>query len=205
MAGMRVAVCSDIHGRIDRLHAFLAAAAAADVDQCWCLGDVLDALGAADPDANAECVRVVEAACAVRLAGNHEASALHRGILDDETAQICGQWPPGGVTADGIVVVHGSPRDPLMEFIHDAEAASAALDVIPGWIGLHGHTHVARLWARTADEPVVQRRRQANRPVSVSNEERVLACPGALTGSRPSFLLVDFDSRVLLWRRLATA
>lgn len=106
------------------------------------------------------------------------------------------------MTADGIVVVHGSPRDPLMEFIHDAAAASAALDVIPGWIGLHGHTHVARLWARTADLPVVKRRRRVDRPISVPDGERVLACPGALTGTRPSFLLVDFEVRTLIWKRL---
>ncbi len=78
------------------------------------------------------------------------------------------------MTADGIVVVHVSPRDLLMEFIHDAASASAALDAIPGWIGIHGHTHVPRLWARTPEEPVIKRCRQADRPVSVPIEERVL-------------------------------
>ena len=118
---------------------------------------------------------------------------------------MCAAWPPGGATADGVVVVHASPRDPLMEFIHDATAASAALDAIPGWIGMHGHTHVPRLWARTPDEPVVKRRRRVDRPITVANKEQVLACPGALTKERPSFLVVDFEARTLLWKLLAAA
>ena len=38
---MRVAVLSDIHGNLHALEAVLAAADAADVDEVWCLGDVV--------------------------------------------------------------------------------------------------------------------------------------------------------------------
>lgn len=113
---MRVAVCSDIHGQLERLHEFLAAARSADVGQCWCLGDVVEALGGVEREANDECVRVVEASCALRLAGNHDAWSLQHGLLGGDTAAMCAAWPLGGVTADGVVVVHASPRDPLMEF-----------------------------------------------------------------------------------------
>ncbi len=198
-----VAVCSDVHGRIERLQSFLAAAIDAGAQQCWCLGDVVDALGAASFEDNAACVELVQASCALKLAGNHEAWALRSGLLDSATAAVCASWPPGVVSDDGILTVHGSPRDPWMEFVHDEASAAAALAAIPGWLGLHGHTHVPRLWAQTDQDPVLKRRRRAGQVFGAAAAERLLACPGALTGKRPSFLLVDFPARTLRWQRLA--
>src|ERR1700738_5051882 len=40
-ARVRIGVCSDVHGRHDRLLAVLAAMAAAGVDERWCLGDLV--------------------------------------------------------------------------------------------------------------------------------------------------------------------
>ena len=41
MLGVRIGVCSDVHGRHDRLLAVLGAMAAAGVDERWCLGDLI--------------------------------------------------------------------------------------------------------------------------------------------------------------------
>ena len=41
MLGVRIGVCSDVHGRHDRLLAVLGAMAAAGVDERWCLGDLV--------------------------------------------------------------------------------------------------------------------------------------------------------------------
>ena len=42
-ARVRIGVCSDVHGRHDRLLAVLGAMAAAGVDERWCLGDLVGA------------------------------------------------------------------------------------------------------------------------------------------------------------------
>src|SRR6187431_1264340 len=41
MLGVRIGVCSDVHGRHDRLLAVLGAMAAAGADERWCLGDLV--------------------------------------------------------------------------------------------------------------------------------------------------------------------
>lgn len=41
MLGVRIGVCSDVHGRHDRLLTVLGAMAAAGVDERWCLGDLV--------------------------------------------------------------------------------------------------------------------------------------------------------------------
>ena len=43
MLGVRIGVCSDVHGRHDRFLAVLGAMAAAGVDERWCLGDLVGA------------------------------------------------------------------------------------------------------------------------------------------------------------------
>ena len=41
MLGVRIGVCSDVHGRHDRLLAVLGAMAASGADERWCLGDLV--------------------------------------------------------------------------------------------------------------------------------------------------------------------
>src|SRR5436189_6083439 len=69
-ARVRIGVCSDVHGRHDRLLAVLGAMAAAGVDERWCLGDLVggepvtpELVGAA---------RQLD----LLIAGNHDAWAL---------------------------------------------------------------------------------------------------------------------------------
>jgi len=69
LLGVRIGVCSDVHGRHDRLVAVLGAMAAAGVDERWCLGDLVgepvtpELVGAA---------RQLD----LLIAGNHDAWAL---------------------------------------------------------------------------------------------------------------------------------
>ncbi|HEY1293124.1 MAG TPA: metallophosphoesterase, partial [Chloroflexota bacterium] len=67
---MRIGVCSDVHGRHDRLLAVLAAMAAAGVDERWCPGDLVGR----EP-VTAELVGAASQ-LDLLIAGNHDAWAL---------------------------------------------------------------------------------------------------------------------------------
>ena len=69
-ARVRIGVCSDVHGRHDRLLAVLAAMAAAGVDERWCLGDLVGR----EP-VTAELVGAASQ-LDLLIAGNHDAWAL---------------------------------------------------------------------------------------------------------------------------------
>ena len=43
---------------------------------------------------------------------------------------------------DAMTLVHGSPLDPLWEYIATVASAQANLAALPTPYGLHGHTHV---------------------------------------------------------------
>src|SRR3954447_16276023 len=76
--GMRVAIASDIHGNRHAFEAVIGAAEHAQVEELWCLGDLVGY--GADPDA---CVALAEANCAICLAGNHDLAVVGVLSLDD--------------------------------------------------------------------------------------------------------------------------
>jgi diadenosine tetraphosphatase ApaH/serine/threonine PP2A family protein phosphatase len=180
------------------LSACLEAVARTGADELWCLGDAIDGLSAGPPELTVAGVRAINDVCKVKLAGNHEAWALQDHSLPQAAAVIeC--W---GVAAqrDGIVAVHGSPHNPLMGRLSDERYVRDALRRMPGWLCAHGHTHQAALWICHSDGTIERQRRPTSQLLGRSM--RAVACPGALSGPDPSWLLVDTVRRRLTWHRI---
>jgi diadenosine tetraphosphatase ApaH/serine/threonine PP2A family protein phosphatase len=152
---MRVAVLSDIHGNLLALESVLAEADAASVDEIWCLGDVVGY--GARPN---ECCELVRARTNLCLAGNHDlvvigtlpldefshdaadAAAWARDRLTEENrAYLAGL--PSLAEREGTLLAHGSPRDPVWEYVLSNDAALAALAATEAPLVLVGHSHVA--------------------------------------------------------------
>lgn len=197
---MLVAICSDVHLHVTRLRLTARRAREAGAQELWCLGDIVDALLGAPPEVLAEAVEVATAECDLVLGGNHELWCLERGLFPRATVEEVKGWSAVG-ERHGVGVVHGSLDDPFMEFVRTAPQAGKLLRATPGWLAVHGHTHARRLWAATLTYP-----HAASRPTKglvEAGDDRLLACPGALTGTRPTWLLVDLEARRLEWRALA--
>lgn len=154
---MRVAVLSDIHANLAALDAVLVAVGS--VDAVWQLGDVVGY--GPDPDGVVERLAAIGA---VGVAGNHDLAALGgpeidwfnpdakaamewtRGRIDDRTkAWLAGL--PTTLAAGGMTLVHGSPRDPVWEYVTSTPIARANFAVLETPIALHGHTHLPMAWA----------------------------------------------------------
>lgn len=137
------------------LEAVLVDVEAAAVDQLWCLGDLVGY----GPRPN-ECVALVREKAALCLVGNHdlavlgqidlatfageagEAARWTKTVLDEASATYLGSLSPAG-KADGVTLAHGSPRDPVWEYVLNAAAAAAALASTEDPLVLVGHSHVA--------------------------------------------------------------
>lgn len=149
---MRIAVLSDIHSNLLALDAVLADAGA--VDAVWHLGDVVGY----GPDPDGVVARLVEVD-AIGVRGNHDSAALGgpeiewfnpdarqaaewtASVIDPATARWLGELPETRSIGD-MTLVHGSPRDPLREYVTSLDVVRAAFDDIQTEHGLHGHTHV---------------------------------------------------------------
>jgi len=171
---VRVAAISDVHANLPALEAVLAAAVAAEVEETWCLGDLVGY--GVEPDA---CADLVRERCDVCLVGNHDLAVL--GALDvadfseaaaaavewtreavhDRTVEFLAELAPAAERS-GIGLFHASPRDPVWEYVLSGEQADGGMDAHPERIGLIGHSHVALFFTRPREgEPGEPRGAQA--------------------------------------------
>jgi len=148
---MRVAVLSDIHSNAPALEAALEAVGA--FDQLWVMGDIVGY----GPHPN-EVVERLRAADAVAVQGNHDAAVLGRiptGTFND-LARAAVEWtaetmkpenldwladlPETRVEGD-FTLAHGSPRDPIWEYLFSVPAARINLAAFETPYCIVGHTH----------------------------------------------------------------
>jgi diadenosine tetraphosphatase ApaH/serine/threonine PP2A family protein phosphatase len=212
---MRVVVLSDIHSNLVALDAVLAHAG--PVDAVWHLGDVVGY----GPSPDAVVSRLGDLA-AVGVLGNHDAAALGgpeidwfnpdaraaavwtRDTIDEPTSRWLRDQP---LTRDveGVHLVHGSPRDPLREYITTREVAIANLDALPGAVGLHGHTHVAAAFVRT--EQGVEVTIPGDGQAVTLDSRPTLVNPGSVGqprdgDARAGYAVLDLAARSVVWHRV---
>jgi diadenosine tetraphosphatase ApaH/serine/threonine PP2A family protein phosphatase len=149
---MRVAVISDIHSNIVALDAVLAAAGA--VDAIWQLGDIVGY----GPEPDRVIARLREVG-AVGVRGNHDAAACGGSEIEwfNPDARRAMEWTrerisrtslewlrglPEQTPMKDIGLVHGSPREPLWEYVTSVPVARANLAAMEHRLGLNGHTHI---------------------------------------------------------------
>lgn len=213
---MRVAVLSDIHANLVALDAVLAAVGS--VDAVWHLGDVVGY--GPDPDG---VVRRLSEVKAVGVAGNHDLAALGGNEIDwfNPDAKAAMEWTRARIGDDArawlaslpqtirdgeLTLVHGSPRDPIWEYVTSIPVARANLAALETRFGLHGHTHHPMAWAERDG------RIDAIAPGQGStfrlDSGSALLNPGSVGQPRDgdvtaSWLEIDTDAGVAMWRRVA--
>jgi predicted phosphodiesterase len=149
---MRIAVLSDIHANLAALEAVRADLP--EVDEVWVLGDIVGY----GPQPN-EVIALLQSIGARSVLGNHDGAAIEtvdaayfnpdaraaiewtRDVLDENSRAYVATLPE--VRRDGdVTAVHGSPRDPIWEYITSAGIAAANLDAFDTRLCLFGHTHL---------------------------------------------------------------
>jgi len=213
---MRIAVLSDIHSNLVALDAVLAHAG--PVDAVWHLGDVVGY----GPDPDGVVARLIGAG-AIGVRGNHDAAALGGREIEwfNPEARAAAEWTrdkidgttrawlsalPERHAIDQMTLVHGSPRDPIREYVSSPDVALENLAVLKTDYGLHGHTHVPVAFCLAKDEPL--------RVVSPGDGDslglggqRALINPGSVGQPRDgdpdaSYMILDPDAETVTWYRV---
>jgi len=215
---MRLAVLSDIHANLAALDAVLADLDRSQaVDAMWACGDTVGY----GPQPNEVIARLQERG-ARAVMGNHDGAAI--GVVDvtwfNDAAAAAIRWTATVLTdasaaylADlsdreeegDLTVVHGSPREPIWEYIVSPEVARANLGAYATRICLFGHTHFPVLYA--ADDGGV---REVEAPAGSSvplPAGRLLLNPGSVGQPRDrnpdsSYLVLDLAAQTAQFRRV---
>jgi predicted phosphodiesterase len=213
----RIALISDVHGNLPALEAVLGAVAEQKVDAIWCLGDLVGY--GAQPN---ECVELAARSVELCLIGNHDLVVIDRLDIADfsQNAAIAAGWtkeqlePEAREYLEGlspadeerpIGLFHGSPRDPVWEYVLSSMAADDCIDTMDARVGAVGHSHVALAFWRKADSPTAGAQSEAGSELDLS-DDRWLVNPGSVGqprdgDPRASWLLLDLASWRATWHR----
>lgn len=213
---MRIAVLSDIHANLQALDAVLESAGG--VDAIWHLGDVVGY--GPEPDAVVERLRSIGA---TGVKGNHDAAAAGGSEIEwfNPDARRAMEWTRTTISArtrawlDALPVtlecgdcslVHGSPREPIWEYVTSVPVARSNLAVLGSRLGLHGHTHVPVAFLE--DDGRIEAVSPGDGSVLELNGRRALVNPGSVGqprdgDPRSSFLILDTDADSVSWHRAA--
>ncbi len=213
---MRLAVLSDIHANLAALDAVCAAMP--PVDEIWALGDIVGY----GPQPN-EVIRRLQELGARSVLGNHDGAAIGTvdaswfnpdaatairwtaQVLDDNAQAYLAVLPE--VRRDGeLTAVHGSPREPIWEYITDASVAAANLDAFETRHCLYGHTHQPVIYR--ADRGRVEVVPAETGAAIALDARRALINPGSVGQPRDgnpdaSYLVLDTEVGTAEFRRVA--
>jgi len=217
---MRTLIISDIHANLTALKAVLEAAE--PFDRVWCLGDVVGY----GPDPN-ECIEVLRdlpnLAC---IKGNHDAAILREidiitfnfearaslvwldGVLKPENLKWL-RSNPERLVFDDVTIVHGSPRNPVWEYVMDLGTARENMSDFDTRICLVGHTHIPGVYQMEGEtQETTKNRRIANGKAFKISGTKAIINPGSVGqprdhNPRASYLIYDDDGDEWHFHRVA--
>jgi len=187
---MRILVLSDVHANYTALEAVLEAAGR--VDAVWCLGDLIGY----GPDPN-QCVNAIRSLPNLTcVLGNHDAAALYRIDLTafNYDARISLKWMIGTLTEANkaflesipntavqydCFLVHGSPRNPIWEYIVDVYTAWSNFGEFTQKTCIIGHSHIPLAFIHNQTENSVTARALVAGDTLLTNN-RVILNPGSV-------------------------
>ncbi|MBU0511189.1 MAG: metallophosphatase family protein [Chloroflexi bacterium] len=215
---MKALVISDIHANLTALEVVLDDAGHLDVT--WLLGDLVGY----GPDPN-ECIaRVRELPDLVCLMGNHDAATL--GLINtsafNPAARIAIHWTrdtirpenldylsglPKTIRDGDITMAHGSPRQPIWEYLLDIRNATENFKYFDTSYCFVGHTHLPTIY-QLSDEPgkadwIIP---ETDTPLTLS--PRAIINPGSVGqprdhDPRASYAIFDTETSSIEYRRVS--
>ncbi|MBI3974760.1 MAG: metallophosphoesterase family protein [Armatimonadetes bacterium] len=220
---MRLAILSDVHANLEALEVVLDDLRRRECDRVVCLGDFVGY----GPNPN-ECVDLLRPLVEGRsVAGNHDWAAVGRlditffnafaqeairwtqqALRPPVTAFISAlptEWSHEGATP--FLAVHGSPRDPIEEYVLDGATAEENFRHRPFALCFIGHSHVPGIFA-TNGGAVETQLFPAEEPVHLEPSARYLINVGSVGqprdgDARAAYAVLDAEEAVVTLIRLA--
>ena len=183
---MPVAVLADIHSNLEALEAVLGdLEGKGGGEDIWCLGDMVGY----GPDPHA-CIKLLRERGALAIAGNHDWAAI--GQMDlaafNPAAAAAARWTtqnltpedvqylrglPTSLVRDDFTLVHGSPREPLWEYLLTPEEGRASFSFFSTRYCLVGHSHIPLVFPEEGGPLALP-------PVLKVGTKRLIINPGAV-------------------------
>jgi diadenosine tetraphosphatase ApaH/serine/threonine PP2A family protein phosphatase len=218
---MRYLIISDIHANLTAFETVLkdAGKLGTDYDFVWCLGDIVGY----GPDPN-ECVDLLRTMPHLCLAGNHDWAALGR--IDIRTfnadARKAATWTRDNLTEENLAylealpttfvmgdytLAHGSPREPVWEYILDPLYAALNFPHYQTTYCLVGHTHTPIVFKQTGERGECEALAPTYNESMQLDTQRMIINPGSVgqprdSDPRAAYAVLDVEMKTWEFRRI---
>jgi diadenosine tetraphosphatase ApaH/serine/threonine PP2A family protein phosphatase len=214
---MRYLIISDIHSNLQAFQAVLEDAPSGL--PVWCLGDLVGY--GPNPNECIELLRTLDHECIV---GNHDWAVMDKVDLDDfnPDAQFSVRWTQQELTAENLAyleslplslvredftLVHGSPREPVWEYILYPPIARLNYAHFTTTYCLVGHTHVPVAFRFFEQEGTCVAEQLSEEGAQSLGEGRLIINPGSVGqprdgDARAGYAILDTDALTLEYRRV---
>jgi diadenosine tetraphosphatase ApaH/serine/threonine PP2A family protein phosphatase len=215
---MRIAILADIHSNMEAFEAVIGdAEVKGGFDVIWCLGDVVGY----GPEPH-ECIERLRQFKHLCIAGNHDWAAI--GNMDttefNPVAALAAQWTaeqltdndrdylqklPLTICQDDFTLAHGSPREPIWEYLLSTEAAQDNFACFETAYCLVGHSHVPLIF-KLEDDKAVYREYEEGVALKLG-QKRMIINPGGVGqprdgDPRASYAVYDTDAQTVFHYRV---
>ena len=215
---MRYAIISDIHSNLEAFQSVLGDLdEKGEFDKIWCLGDIVGY----GPDPHS-CIELLRKQNQISVAGNHDLASI--GLRDtfdfNRYAVIAADWTKRQLTDEDIkylsslpeklieadfTLVHGSPRDPINEYVLSERVAEENFNYFETKYCLVGHSHVPLIFASIGSEAILLNIERES--YLLLNKERLIINPGGVgqprdNDPRASYAIYDSDSGRIFHRKV---
>jgi len=217
---MRYAVISDIHSNLEALQVVIDDIKKENVDKVICCGDIIGY----GPNPK-ECIELISSMKnAEIIMGNHDAAVadkidtsdfnenakkaieINRSLLVDRELAYLSALKYEHREA-GILFVHGSPRDPVMEYLSTLTKLRENIAVMKERICVVGHTHVPMVFSmdEAGKEEILDIEKENT--FVLKDENRYIINAGSVgqprdSDNRSCFIYLDTDKKTVSFRRL---
>jgi predicted phosphodiesterase len=210
---MRVLVISDIHANYTALEAVLKDAG--QVDETWCLGDLVGY----GPDPNAVVEEVHDIPKLTCILGNHDMAAIgkmpleafngdarrsliyHEKVITASSMDFMRSLSANIKVRGDATLAHGSPRDPLWEYILNALSARVNFEHFETPWCFVGHTHIQCMFAldEKTDRVTLD---QTKTDKAITLRPKIILNPGSVGQPRdrdPRAAYAIYDTEAFTW------
>ena len=219
---MRALILSDIHANLEALEAVIYDAQdRGGFDVVWCLGDTVGY----GPDPGL-CIDRIREFNLVAVAGNHDHAAIGRFEVSDfnDAAKTATTWTSEQLRAEHraflaslpfvciegpFTLVHGSLRNPIIEYLLDRNSAVGTLGLMETDYCLVGHSHIPFVCCEVMGSPLDAEFAEfpEDEPISLGSVRRIIN-PGCVghprdRDPRPSYSVYDSESKVIYRHRVS--
>jgi diadenosine tetraphosphatase ApaH/serine/threonine PP2A family protein phosphatase len=215
---MRYAIIGDIHANLSAFRAVLEDIGyQGKADKIWCLGDVVGY----GPDPH-ECIELLQQTNHVCVAGNHDWAAIGKistAEFNPDAAAAC-QWTTGQLKPADVAylstlplvieegdftLVHGSPREPIWEYLTSISIAGENFAFFKSRYCLVAHSHVPLVFTKSKSGILA-----SQFPGSLGlalGKERLIINPGAVgqprdADPRASYAIYDSQAKTIKLHRV---